>query len=46
MRTDYRRRRRGSRIGALFGVVVGFGLVAAIAWAALGFGVVGGGGSA
>ena len=46
MRTDYRRRRRGSRIGALFGVVVGFGLVALIAWAALGVGVVGGGGSA
>jgi uncharacterized YceG family protein len=45
VRTDYRRRRRGSRIGALFGVIVGFGLVAAIAWAALGLGV-GGGGSA
>jgi uncharacterized YceG family protein len=42
VRTDYRRRRRGSRIGALFGVIVGFGLVAAIAWAALGVGVGGG----
>ena len=42
MRTDYRKRRRGSRIGALFGVIVGFGLVAAIAWAALGVGVGGG----
>jgi len=46
VRTDYRRRRRGSRIGALFGVIVGFGLVAAIGWAALGLGVGGGGSSA
>ena len=46
VRTDYRRRRRGSRIGALFGVIVGFGLVAAIAWAAFGVGVGSGGSSA
>ncbi len=46
MRTDYRRRRRGNRIGALFGVIVGFGLVAAIAWAAFGVGVGSGGSSA
>jgi UPF0755 protein len=31
-------RRRGSRIAALLGVVVGFGLVATIAWAVLGVG--------
>jgi UPF0755 protein len=42
VRTDYRRRRRGSRIGALLGVVVGFGLAAAIAWAVVGVGVGGG----
>jgi UPF0755 protein len=45
VRSDYRRRRRGSRIGALLGVVVGFGLAAAIAWAVVGVGV-GDGGSA
>jgi UPF0755 protein len=42
VRTDYRKRRRGSRIGALLGVVVGFGLAAAIAWAVVGVGVGGG----
>ena len=46
MRSDYRRRRRGSRIGALLGVVVGFGLAAAIAWAVVGVGVRDGGSSA
>jgi uncharacterized YceG family protein len=32
-------RRRHSRIAALFGVIVGFGLAAAIAWAVVGIGV-------
>jgi uncharacterized YceG family protein len=32
-------RRRGSRIAALVGVIVGFGLAAAIAWAVVGIGV-------
>ncbi|HXV34560.1 MAG TPA: endolytic transglycosylase MltG [Gaiellaceae bacterium] len=45
MRTDYRRRRRGSRLGALLGVVVGFGLAAAIAWAVVGVGTGSGGSS-
>jgi UPF0755 protein len=35
-------RRRGSRIAALLGVIVGFGLVATIAWAVLGVGTGGG----
>jgi len=35
VRHDYRRR-RGGRFGALLGVVVGFGLAAAIAWAVVG----------
>ena len=43
MRADYRRK-RGSRIAALLGVVVGLALAAAIAWAVVGVGV--GGGSA
>ena len=46
MRTDYRRRRGGGRLAALLGVVVGFGLVAAIGWAVVGEGVIGGGDSA
>jgi UPF0755 protein len=37
VRTDYRRKRSG-RIAALLGVLVGFGLVAAIAWAVVGVG--------
>ena len=41
VRADYRRRSRGSRIGAFFGVIVGFGLVAAIAWAASAWGSAG-----
>ena len=44
VRTDYRKR-RGGRIAALLGVVVGFGLAATIAWAVLGTGVGGGGAS-
>jgi UPF0755 protein len=43
MRSDYRRR-RGSRIAALLGVIVGLALAAAIAWAVIDLGV--GGGSA
>jgi UPF0755 protein len=43
VRSEYRRR-RGSRIAGLLGVLVGFGLIAAIAWAAVDLGV--GGGSA
>jgi UPF0755 protein len=35
VRSDYRRR-RGGRLAALLGVVVGFGLAAAIAWAVVG----------
>ena len=46
MRPDYRRRRRGSRLGALLGVVVGFGLAAAIAWAVVGVGADDGGSAA
>lgn len=42
LRTDYRRRRSGGRLAALLGVVVGFGLVAAIGWAVVGEGVIGG----
>ncbi len=42
MRSDYRRR-RGGRIAALLGVVVGFGLAAAIAWAVVGVGFDAGG---
>jgi UPF0755 protein len=38
MRHDYRRR-RGGRFAALAGVLVGFGLLAAIAWAVAGVGV-------
>ena len=37
MRRDYRRR-RGGRVAALIGVLVGFGLLAAIAWAVVGVG--------
>ncbi len=44
MRTDYRRKRSGSRVAALLGVLVGFGLAAAIAWAVTGGGLGGGGG--
>ena len=42
MRSDYRRR-RGGRLAALLGVVVGFGLAAAIAWAVVGVGTGGAG---
>jgi uncharacterized YceG family protein len=42
VRSDHRRK-RGSRIAAFFGVLVGFGLLAAIAWAVVGLGVGGGG---
>jgi UPF0755 protein len=42
VRSDYRRR-RGGRLAALLGVVVGFGLAAAIAWAVVGVGVGSGG---
>jgi UPF0755 protein len=42
VKTAYRRRRSG-RIPALLGVLVGFGLVATIAWAVVGIGVGGGG---
>ncbi len=38
MRRDYRRRRGGGRVAALIGVLVGFGLLAAIAWAVAGVG--------
>ena len=38
VRHDYRRR-RGGRLAALFGVLVGFGLLAAIAWAVAGVGL-------
>jgi uncharacterized YceG family protein len=38
VRTDYRRRHRGGRLAALLGVVVGFGLAAAIGWAVVGMG--------
>jgi UPF0755 protein len=38
VRSDYRRR-RGGRVAALLGVLVGFGLVAAIAWAVAGVGL-------
>jgi UPF0755 protein len=38
MRHDYRRR-RGGRVAALAGVLVGFGLLAAIAWAVAGVGL-------
>jgi len=41
VRSDYRRR-RGGRLAALLGVVVGFGLAAAIAWAVSGVGFGGG----
>ena len=41
VRAEYRRK-RGSRIAALFGVLVGFALIAAIAWAAVDLGVGGG----
>jgi UPF0755 protein len=46
VRHDYRRR-RGGRLAALFGVLVGFGLLAAIAWAVagVGFGTSAGGSS-
>jgi peptidoglycan lytic transglycosylase G len=43
VRHDYRRR-RGGRLAALLGVVVGFGLLAAIAWAVTGAGLVSDGG--
>jgi uncharacterized YceG family protein len=45
VKSEYRRRRGGSRLAALLGVIVGFGLLAAIAWAVVGVGT-GGGGSA
>jgi uncharacterized YceG family protein len=38
VRTDYRRRHRGGRLAALLGVVLGFGLAAAIGWAVVGMG--------
>ncbi len=41
MRADYRRR-RGSRIAAFLGVIVGFALIATIAYAVVGLGVGGG----
>jgi UPF0755 protein len=44
VRHNYRRR-RGGRLAALLGVVVGFGLVAAIAWAVTGVGLGSDGGS-
>jgi UPF0755 protein len=44
VRHDYRRR-RGGRLAALLGVLVGFGLLAAIAWAVAGVGLGSGGGS-
>ena len=42
MRRDYRRR-RGGRLAALLGVVLGFGIAAAIAYAVVGVGIGGGG---
>ena len=42
VRRDYRRK-RGGRLAALLGVVLGFGLLAAIGWAVVGFGSGGGG---
>jgi UPF0755 protein len=42
VRADHRRK-RGSRTAAFLGVVVGFGLLATIAWAVVGLGVGGGG---
>jgi len=45
VRHDYRRK-RGGRLAALFGVLVGFGLLAAIAWAVAGVGIGSGGGGA
>jgi UPF0755 protein len=44
VRRDYRRR-RGGRLAALLGVLVGFGLLAAIAWAVAGVGIGSGGSS-
>jgi UPF0755 protein len=44
VRHDYRRK-RGGRLAALLGVVVGFGLLAAIGWAVVGIGSGGGGSS-
>jgi UPF0755 protein len=44
VRHDYRRR-RGGRVAALIGVLVGFGLLAAIGWAVVGLGSSGGGAS-
>ena len=44
VRHDYRRK-RGGRLAALFGVVLGFGLLAAIGWAVVGFGSGAGGSS-
>jgi uncharacterized YceG family protein len=41
VRSDYRRK-RGSRIAAFLGVLVGFALIAAIAWGVVGLGVGGG----
>jgi UPF0755 protein len=41
LRTEHRRKRSG-RLAALLGVLVGFGLVAAIGWAVVGVGVGGG----
>lgn len=43
MTSDHRRKRGGSRIAALLGVLVGFGLAAAIAWAVVGAGTESGG---
>jgi UPF0755 protein len=45
VRRDYRRR-HGGRLAALLGVVVGFGIAAAIAYAVVGVGLGGGGGDA
>lgn len=45
VRRDYRRK-HGGRVAALLGVVLGFGLAAAIAWAVVGVGIGGGGGAA
>jgi UPF0755 protein len=42
VRRDYRRRRGGGRLAALLGVVLGFGIAAAIAYAVVGVGIGGG----
>jgi UPF0755 protein len=43
VRRDYRRRRGGGRLAALLGVVLGFGIAAAIAYAVVGVRIGGGG---